>query len=151
MITDRLFHNGAHIAAQLQSVFAPTYFYYFRFITKTGIVPELNKNGAADSEPLNDFLGISHGDDIFIVFYNPDSRDQIPYSDAEKRVGHQLINLYFNFATTNFAVYGNRTIVPVEPSKLKCMEIFSPQNFSMAEKDDDFGHIKFWDSLMIRE
>lgn len=157
MMTDRLYHDGAFKSAKLQSKFSPTYFYYFRFITKTGIAPTLNENSLSknslESNEVNPFLGVSHGDDVFLIYYNPSSRGPlgIPYDDNEKRVSHQLVGLYKNFAAENNAAYGNKTITSVEPDKVECLEIFSPQNFSMQIKDEEFGHQKFWDALNIQE
>lgn len=157
MLTDRLFHDGAFKALQMQSKFAPTYFYYFRVITKTGIAPSLKKIGSkhySESADLqDDHLGVSHGDDVFLIYLNPSSRGptKIPYSKEEKMVGHELITLYYNFAATNFSLFNNVTIEKVDASDVKCLEIFSSQNFSIVTKDDQFGNVKFWDSLDIIE
>lgn len=154
MITDRLYHNGAYKAVQLHSKFAPTYFYYFRFITKSGIAPELKKNSKKNKKAATDvFLGVSHGDDVFLIYDNPGSRGplNIPYSIEEKRVSHQLVGLYHNFATHSIATFGNQTITKNRGNGVKCLEIFSPTNFSMQNKDEEFGHQKFWDSLNIQE
>ena len=155
MITDRLYHHGAFQALQLQSKFSPTYFYYFRFNT-TKIVPKLMKIGArhySESADLQDsYLGVSHGDDVFLIYQNPSSRGQqsIRYSE-DKNVGHELINLYYNFAKEDLAVFNNVIIENVQPSEVNCLEIFSAKNFSVVKKDEDFGNGKFWNSLNIVE
>lgn len=105
----------------------------------------------------DDFLGISHGDDVFLIYLNPGSRistrdlNEIPYSDDEKAVSRQLINLYKNFASFNLAMYENLTIEGVQSSNVTCLEIFSPQNFSLTLKDKEFGNQKFWNDLMIND
>lgn len=142
----------------MQSEFSPTYFYYFRFATKTGIVTTMKKNSKYyQLATQDDFLGISHGDDVFLIYLNPGSRistrdlNEIPYSDDEKAVSRQLINLYKNFASFNLAMYENLTIEGVQSSNVTCLEIFSPQNFSLTLKDKEFGNQKFWNDLMIND
>lgn len=141
MITDRLYHSGAYKALELQSKVYSTYFYYFRVRTKTEI-----------DEQLNIFLGISHGDDVFLIYDNPTSRgpSHIPFSEDEKIVQHDLIKLYRSFSTNNFAFYGN-TAIQIIDSSVSCLEIFSSGNFSMQTKDKSFGHTVFWESLKIED
>lgn len=152
-----MYHSGAFKALQLQSKFAPTYFYYFRYITKTGIAPKMQKNVKKYQKRVrraqDDFLGISHGDDVFLIYFNPSSRaaHAVPYSEEDKIVGRQLIDLYHSFASQNVAFYGNITIAKVGPSHLKCLEVFSSQNFSMTLKDKEFGQYTFWDGLKIND
>jgi hypothetical protein len=83
MMTDRLFHYGAHKAVQIQAKFSPTYCYFFRMVTHNilpfhkGVVPHDKKvkkskkskstkgRGKRDIPELSDkFLGIAHGDDV---------------------------------------------------------------------------------------
>lgn len=140
MVTDRLYHSGAYKALELQSKIYSTYFYYFRVRTKTEI------------DEKNIFLGISHGDDVFLIFDNPSSRgpSYIPFSEDEKVVQHNLIKLYRSFSTNNFAFYDNIRIENIYPS-VTCLEIFSSKNFSMQIKDKSFGQSVFWDSLKIED
>lgn len=154
MITDRLYHDGAFKAVELQSKFAPTYFYYFRFVANSGVALELNEIGQQGSSepPLSDYLGVSHGDDVFLIYFNPGSRgSNISFSADEKKMGYQLMNMYFNFASESFATYGNMTVYDVKPNQVNCLEIFSPQNFSMRVLNEEFGQVKFWNSLNILE
>lgn len=154
MITDRLYHSGAHKALELQSKVYSTYFYYFRVRTKTEIGRKFLED--AKSEQLNTFLGISHGDDVFLIFDNPTSRgpSHIPYSEDEKSVQHSLIKLYRSFSTNNFAFYDNIAIENIYSSlraSVRGLEIFSSQNFSMQIKDQSFGQTIFWESLKIED
>lgn len=157
MITDRLYHNGAFKAVQMQSEFSPTYFYYFRFIGKKGFANKLKEKGAkhySESNDLNqnDFLGVSHGDDIFLIYSTKNSRRSAMFhSEEEQIVSNELINLYYNFATKNLATFNNLTITKVEPSNVECLELFSSQNYSMVSKNSSFGNGMFWDSLNIIE
>lgn len=156
MITDRLYHYGAVNAARLQSKFAQTYFYYYRFVTDSGIAPELNEVGQQENNfnrtKLSEYLGVSHGDDVFLIFFNLGSRGtNINFSADEKRMGFQLMNLYQNFASGSVAAFGNMTVDEVEPEKVNFLEIFSPQNFSMKIMSEEFGHVKFWNTLNIVE
>lgn len=86
---------------------------------------------------------------MFLIYYNLDLHG--PYSEDDKLVGHQLVKCYQDFASFNIAVYDTLTIEKVEPDNVKCLEIFSPTNFSMAVKTDQFGQQQFWDSLMIMD
>lgn len=157
MITDRLYHKGAYDSLQFQSKLAPTYFYYFRFV----IIEEassLEKVGALNSvestDPKNDFLGVSHGDDVFLIYFNPNSASpKNSYSNQSDKaiVGNDLINLYYNFANNSLAAFDNLKISNVKPNQVNCLEIFSPQNFSLVLKDEKFGNGEFWDRLNIIE
>lgn len=145
MITDRLYHSGAYRALELQSKVYLTYFYYFRAITKTG-------TDTSNEGPTKPFLGVSHGDDVFLIFNNPNYRGpaNIPYSENEKIVGHNLIKMYRSYSVNNFAYYGNIAIRNIY-SSVQCLEIFSAQNFSMQAKDESFGQVEFWTSLKIND
>lgn len=149
MITDRLYHSGAKKSLELQSKFSATYFYYFRFITKTGIATELN-NVSADQNRIP-YLGVSHGDDVFLIYYNPLSRFQIPYSDDEKVVSKDLIKVYKSFSTNNFPFYDSVKLEKVDRFDIKSLEIIDSANFSIKSINKDFGHEQFWGSLNIKD
>jgi carboxylesterase type B len=150
MMTDRLYHHGALHALQLQSKFSNTYFYYFRYRIKNGVESK-NKDRKSKDEVSEDFLGISHGDDVFLIYNNPSSRNDIPYSDDEIIVSQQLINLYQNFSSDSSPVYDLLMIEKVITDKVKCLEIFGSKNYSIAIKDESFGHSTFWDNLKIND
>jgi hypothetical protein len=56
--------------------------------------------------------------------------------------------MYQSFSLKDETKYGKLSIEPVDDD-VKCFEIFSPENVTMVTKDEDFGHITFWDELGI--
>lgn len=68
MMTDRLFHHGAHVALELHSKFAATYCYFFRFET-LNVLP-IAPCVIYGTDKCR--LGIAHGDDVceHFVFFN---------------------------------------------------------------------------------
>lgn len=70
-----------------------------------------------------------------------------PYSDEEKTVSNNLIGMYYNFAKHNSAVYGGAAIEKTHPDDVKCMEIFSPEEYNMVQLDEYFGNGPLWDSI----
>ncbi|CRL06415.1 CLUMA_CG019612, isoform A [Clunio marinus] len=73
MITDRLYHHGAFKSLQYQSKYASVFFYYFRAITNSGIAPDLVAIGSNEVKinvPSEYLLGVSHGDDVFLIYNN---------------------------------------------------------------------------------
>lgn len=118
-------------------------------ITKTGEVPS-NVTDEEHSKQFKENLGVSHGDDVFLIYDNPDSRSYIPFSEEEKKVSKNLIGLYSSFANQKVPFFGNLSMVEAKPDKINCLEIFSDRIVSMAVKER-FGQIKFWDSLNFNE
>lgn len=118
-------------------------------ITKIGEAP-----GNVSHEKSNQFkqnLGVSHGDDVFLIYENLDSRSYIPYSEGEKAVSRNLIGIYNSFVKQNVPFYGKLSIVEAKPDKINCLEIFSENLVSTSVKDERFGQIKFWDTLNLNE
>jgi hypothetical protein len=185
MMSDRLFHYGAHKVLQIQAKFSPTYCYFFRMVTHTvmpfhkGVVPHKKSKkkskkskkgkGKRDIPEISDkFLGIAHGDDVslhfffkfyfvkyeifqvFLIYYNPDTRSpEYPsYTPEEKIVSKQLIGMYHSYSSKDEPKYGKLSIDQLT-DEVKCLEIFSPDNVTMVTKDEEFGHITFWDELGI--
>jgi hypothetical protein len=66
-------------------------------------------------------------------------------------MGHDLVSLYYTFATKDYVSFDNRTVDEVEPRKTRCLEIFSPSNFSIVTKGDEFGQMKFWQTMNIQD
>lgn len=151
MMTDRLYHHGALKALQLQSMLSSTYFYFFRYRIKNGDTSGITVVRNSDVEEISEsFLGVSHGDDVFLIYNNPSSRDNIPYSNDEIIVSNQLINLYQNFSYDDSPIYDLLKIKEVD-DEVNCLEILGPKNYKMTVKDESFGHSKFWDDLEIND
>lgn len=150
MITDRLYHVGAYKAIQLQSNYSASYFYYFRYVTAAGSIPGVKSLKEKKPETQKDFLGVSHGDDIFLIYYNSVSRRRV-YSEGDKIISRNLIKLYSDFSKHNSTAYGDLLINEVNATAVNCLEIFSPRNFSMTTKDDHFASIDFWNNLEIND
>lgn len=56
--------------------------------------------------------------------------------------------MYYNFAATSTAVYGNVTVDKIEPGgDFKALEINSGSNYRMTTLDDEFGQIEFWNKV----
>lgn len=89
IFTDRLYHSGALKALELQSSTSPeTYFYYFRY-----------------QKSPTDALGVSHGDDVFLIYENLDVAYPFDIRDLEGSVqmSHLLTDLYDNFSLSQIA------------------------------------------------
>lgn len=132
IFTDRLFHSGAMTSLQLHSAYAPSYFYLFRY-----------------QKPLNDSLGIGHGDDVFLIYENLDEPNELEGTETIQ-MSSLLMNFYGNFSLKNTPVFGAQELERVEPKNVRCLEIFSPSNFSIVQKNN-IGNIYFWKSLNIEE
>lgn len=66
------------------------------------------------------------------------------YSEDEHMVIRNFVDMYYNFAATSTAVYGNITVEKSEPGLLKALEINSGSDYRMVQLDDKFGQIHFW-------
>lgn len=54
--------------------------------------------------------------------------------------------MYHNFATKNAFIYGNHNVLPVNPKKIKILEIRSPSG-EIVGLEKDFGNVEFWDGI----
>lgn len=90
--------------------------------------------------------GVAHGEDVFLIYWN-DWRE-FPYSEDEAKVGNGLIQLYYNFAENNKAIYDSLEIDQVKPNHFKGLEILSPENRKIVEFDDTFGNVAFWNAIV---
>jgi len=135
ILSDRLFKHGAYKSIQLQSRFSPSYFYYFRFKTLRG----LNDLWGT----TKDNIGVSHGEDVFLIYV--DKHRHFKYSDEEATVSQNLINLYYNFARFDEAIYDNIKIEKSTPESVKYLEI--SKTAKNMEAEDDFGKVSFWDDI----
>lgn len=88
---------------------------------------------------------MAHGEDVFLIYWHT-LRD-FPYSAEEAKVGNNLINLYYNFAMHNLAIYDTLKVDPVKPDDFSGLEILSPEDFKLVKFDDTFGNIKFWQNV----
>lgn len=89
--------------------------------------------------------GVAHGEDVLLI-YAHHFRD-IPYSEEETAIGQNLIDLHYNFAKHNKAVYGSMNIEKTKVNDIKCLEINSLDDYKMIQLDDDFGNMSFWDEI----
>jgi hypothetical protein len=88
--------------------------------------------------------GISHGEDVFLIFESSTIRKS-PYSDDELMVIKNLVDLYYNFARFDSATYGGVNIERSKPNDVKCLEI--SKTLKMVELDEHFGNAMFWDAI----
>ncbi|XP_037044090.1 venom carboxylesterase-6-like [Bradysia coprophila] len=131
ILTDRLFKHGAILAVQLQSRYSPSYFYHYRFKTQAGYFWH-----------TDDEIGIDHGSDVFLVSSSP--RD---YSEDERIVIKNFVDMFYNFAATSTAVYGYITVENSVPGDLKALEINTGTDYKMVQLDEEFGQIHFWNEI----
>lgn len=80
---------------------------------------------------------------MLLIFWHT-LRD-FPYSSEEEAVGQSLINMYYNFAKHNTAVYNDLPIERTKPNDVKCLEISS--SAKITKLDEFFGNVKFWDDI----
>ncbi|XP_070490460.1 venom carboxylesterase-6-like [Chironomus tepperi] len=134
IITDRLFKFNGFEAIQLQSKFSPSFFYHFVYKSLSGLGEALGKT--------TDDIGISHGEDLLLIFTH-DLRT-IEYSDDEKRMAQNLINLYYEFSINNLPKFGTQVIHPSLPDEIQYLEISSNEKYAMKLVTEKFGNVKFW-------
>jgi len=135
IISDRLFKHGTHKAIKMQSSYSPAYFYYFRYKSLSGLAEYMAKT--------KEYIGVSHGEDVLLIYWHT-LRD-FPYSEEEAAVSQNLINLYYNFARFDEAIYGNIKIEKSTPESIKYLEI--SKTAKNMEAEDDFGKVSFWDDI----
>lgn len=87
-------------------------------------------------------LGISHGEDVLLIFKTV--LRKVSYSQEETLMIKSLIDLYHNFSTKNIPNFNDFEIEMSSSDEIKCLEIFSPNQFNMKTLDEKFGHVKFW-------
>jgi hypothetical protein len=91
---------------------------------------------------------VSHGEDIWAIFVNA-GRDhkQLPYSQLELAVSDNLVDMYYNFASKNVAMYEFLEFEACKPNDVKVMEIFSHTDYRITTIDEHFGNVLFWDEV----
>ncbi|KAL7048231.1 hypothetical protein ACKWTF_003275 [Chironomus riparius] len=134
MVTDRLFKSGAYEAIQLQSKYSPSFCYHFDYKSNYSVGEILGKS--------TDFLGISHGEDIFLIFTH--LRPHV-YSEDEKKMAQNLINMYYEFSINNLPKFDIQVIHQSTPNATQYLEISSNKKYEM--KSDKFGNVKFWRNI----
>lgn len=58
--------------------------------------------------------------------------------------------MYYNFAATSTAIYGNVTVEEVEADEFKALEINGARDYRMVQLDEEFGQIQFWNEIEER-
>lgn len=91
-------------------------------------------------------LGVSHGEDVWLIFLARGLRDW-PFSEDETIVADDLVNLYYNFASKNSAVYSDLEMEECKPDDVKYLEILGPKDIKITSTDEHFGNVKFWDDI----
>ena len=142
IVSDRLYNYGAIKALNLQSQISQTFFYHFQYKSLYGVGEMLSYQNAVN-------LGVAHGEDVLLVF-KVGERKALPYSEEEQLMIKSLIDLYFNFADKNVAVYEDTELIAVTKGQLNTMEIYGPAKFENIVKAD-FANSQFWDDLGIKD
>lgn len=120
----------------LQSQIATCYFYYFRYQKSPNVT-----------------LGVSHGDDVFLIYENLDASYPFDINDitGSNQMSHILTDLYESFSLSNNATFNGTEMPRIQPKDIECLEIFSPSNYSIVKKNRRFGNLNFWSDLKIAE
>jgi hypothetical protein len=96
----------------------------------------------------SDYLGIGHGDDLFLIFNN---RQLSKFTRDESTIARDFVAMYRTLARSSDAVYGDQKIKPIKASAFECMEISAAVGNRMRPIDRSFGEIDFWNALNIPE
>lgn len=55
--------------------------------------------------------------------------------------------MYYNFAATSTALYGNVTVEKAEPGNFKALEINTGDDYKMVQLDKEYGQFQFWNDI----
>ncbi|XP_066589451.1 venom carboxylesterase-6-like isoform X1 [Prorops nasuta] len=143
MASDRLYIVDAELAAKTYSQFynSPVWFYYYNYKGTQSYSKFLSKT--------NYDLGVSHLDDIALIFETPFTNASNEPSDIHMR--EKLIDIWVSFATNgtpNTDVYWK----PLDPysSHLNYLYINRPDKIYM-DHTLHLGETSFWDSIDFNE
>lgn len=68
-------------------------------------------------------------------------------SDEERVVIKLFVDMYYNFAASSSAIYGNVNVARIEPNDFKALEINSASDYGIKQLDDEFGQVQFWNYI----
>jgi len=71
----------------------------------------------------------------------------IEYSEDEKRMTQNLINMYYEFSVNDLPKFDMQVIHPSFPDAVQCLEISSNQKYVMKMVTEKFGNVKFWKQI----
>jgi hypothetical protein len=71
----------------------------------------------------------------------------IEYSEDEKGMAQNLINMYYEFSVNDLPKFGMQAIHPSFPDDIQCLEISSNEKYSMKMVSEKFGNLKFWKEI----
>jgi carboxylesterase type B len=91
-ITQRFFHCPLEDTIRLQKTIAPVYSYFFDYKIQFGFGDFLSRS--------NVNLGISHGEDVLLLYTTPLHAYPFVYTDEEKLMSKKLLEIYATFAET---------------------------------------------------
>lgn len=91
MMSDRIYIVGIQKSIKLQSKITPNhvYTYYYQYPSIYGLESILTRREIE--------LGVSHGDDIFLLFQTPIRDERHSYTQDEKKMQLKLVRLYESF------------------------------------------------------
>lgn len=72
---------------------------------------------------------------------------KIEYSEDEKRMAQNLINMYYEFSINELPKFGTQVIHPSLLNAIQCLEISSNEKFAMKLVTEKFGNVKFWKQI----
>ncbi|XP_050685010.1 venom carboxylesterase-6-like [Leptidea sinapis] len=137
---DRLFSTHVGKLAQIHAAKAkqPTYMYRYAYRSQWSLSHLMS--GKEDN------FGVSHGDDVFMLFnFATNTTSSGPGDDKMREV---LLDLVYSYASTGTPKVPNTKWLQVNPDSpdLDYLEIDGPNKIEMRSSDD-FGYKRFWDSL----
>nr|XP_034837734.1 esterase E4-like [Maniola hyperantus] len=141
LLTDTDFSYNTHRFAHLYTkLLVPTYLYRFDTVTDLNIV-KIVLLGLAD---LN---GVSHGDDLWYLFYNWLNEQQYKGDANLRDIVFRVTKLWVDFAKTGNPTPDNSLGAIWKPYTIKRKEYFKiDKTFALSHKADD-RRIHFWNKL----
>jgi carboxylesterase type B len=89
-MSQRYFHCAMAESIRLQKKIAPVYSYFYNYKLSFGFGELLSQS--------NVNLGVSHGEDIMLLYSTPVHSPPFVYSDEEKLMSENLLDMYATFA-----------------------------------------------------
>lgn len=143
IISNRLYFAGVTESAKLMQPYTKVYLYYDLYKAKYGVGEALSHR----EEP--GLLGVSHGDDVLLIFPNV-LREQRPYTDEEMQVVDRFVALYEEFAKGDVPRFGAYEL-PVQDSRETITFLKLNYPFSEVVREEGMSDESFWYTLNFND
>jgi hypothetical protein len=87
---------------------------------------------------------------VFLIYFLLDSRFPYgaPYTEAEKAMSKNFMEMYYTFATSNRPAFGLSTFGTIQNGDKRMInEITRASLVAYKEIDEDFGNADFWNNM----